>query len=248
MAASFVLRPKFLVRAAVLSAGAFAATGQTAHAEEASGSPSQLTGLPRKPIYDDDLPTESAAPSLIHAEPFSPSTKRGPTPTDRLASYVKEVRLQLYNGASATEDYTNKTLTSALNMENTIATTIASLAPPQGSQERLVPGLLTVLLSVMGSSILARNRNIFLRASFPVAVGVGTMSYILPATSRNVEGLVLKWEEKVPGLKEGHEATKERVERFISTGRAHAGMGVAMLEEKIGDGRKAVEEWVSKGR
>jgi len=110
-----------------------------------------------------------------------------------------------------------------------------------------MPGLLYVLVSAMGSSILVRNRNILLRASVPVAVGIGAGWYFIPITMRNVGDLVWKYEEKFPVVADTHLRVKERVTRFVETGVAHSKMGVGIVEEKVGEAREGVEKWVSKG-
>jgi organizing structure protein 2 len=111
-----------------------------------------------------------------------------------------------------------------------------------------MPGGLYVLVAAMGSSILVRNRNIFLRATFPLAVGVAAGWYILPVTMGNVSELVWRYEKKFPVVADTHLRVKERVTRFIETGVAHSQMGVGMLEDKIGAVREKTEDWVKKGK
>lgn len=99
----------------------------------------------------------------------------------------------------------------------------------------------------MGTSILARNRNILLRATLPVVVGIGAAKYLLPVTSQNVGNLVWRYEKKFPVLADWHERTQDRVVRFVRTSIDHSKMGAGMLEDKIGEARKNIEGWVSKG-
>jgi organizing structure protein 2 len=65
---------------------------------------------------------------------------------------------------------------------------------------------------------------------------------------RNVGDLVWTYEKRYPVLADAHLRTKARVEHFFETGKAHTRMGVAMVEEKVGDTRERLEEWVRKGR
>jgi organizing structure protein 2 len=111
----------------------------------------------------------------------------------------------------------------------------------------VLPGAIYVLVAAMGTSILARNRNILLRATLPVAVGFGAAKYLLPVTSQNVGDLVWKYEKRFPALADWHEKTQDRVVRFVSTAIDHSKMGAGMLEDKIGDARESVEGWVGKG-
>jgi organizing structure protein 2 len=139
-------------------------------------------------------------------------------------------------------------LTEAFNLEKSFTSTVASLAPPKGSQEKLIPGGIYVLIAAMGSSILVRNRNILLRATFPLAVGIGAGWAIIPITMRNVGDLAWKYEERFPVIADTHLRIKERVTRFVETGVAHTKMGVGMFEDKVGEAREKVDEWVKKGR
>ncbi|KAF2086217.1 hypothetical protein K490DRAFT_44577 [Saccharata proteae CBS 121410] len=202
----------------------------------------------RKPIYDDMTPT---APTEVVAAPAptAPSTKpSSPTPTDRLAEQISHARLALHSYAASTEDALNGFLTSALRLENNFTSTIASLAPPPSSGEKIMPGAIYVLVAAMAGSIVTRNRNILLRATAPVAVGIGASYAVLPLTTRNVGDLVWKYEQKYPVLADNHLRARERVTRFVETGKAHSQMSVAMLEQKVGGVRETVEEWVRKGR
>lgn len=100
----------------------------------------------------------------------------------------------------------------------------------------------------MGSSILVRNRNFLVRWTVPFAVGIGTAWAVIPITTRNVGDLVWKYEERFPVVADTHTRVRDGVKNFVQTGIAHSKMGVAMLEEKVGDVRKSVEDWVRKGK
>lgn len=95
-----------------------------------------------------------------------------PTPTDRLEKQVRRARLWLYGQAVAVEDSVNAGLTWAFRKETNFTNTIASLAPSPETGEQLLPGLIYVLVATMAGSIVSRNRNLLVRATFPIAVGV----------------------------------------------------------------------------
>lgn len=111
-----------------------------------------------------------------------------------------------------------------------------------------MPGTIYVLIAAMGSSILVRNRNFLVRWTVPFAVGIGTASAVIPITSRNVGDLIWKYEERFPVVADTHTRVSEGVKNFVQTGVAHSKMGAAMLEGKVGDVRKSIEDWVSKGK
>jgi organizing structure protein 2 len=161
---------------------------------------------------------------------------------------VARARLLLHDNAARVEDSANALAARAFSLEHSLTATIVGLAPSRQSGEKVLPGAIYVLVSAMGATVLTRNRNVLLRASMPVLVGLGAAQYLLPVTMRNVGDLAWSYEKRWPALADAHLRTRERVERFVSTGVAHSKMGVVMLEDKIGEARHKVEGWVSKGR
>jgi len=126
----------------------------------------------RKPIYDDFeaepapsaktvVPTPSSGTSELSTKP------RSPTPTDRLAVQIGKTRLFLHGHVAAAENKVNEFMDSVLHLEESFTSTIASLAPPPQSGEKLMPGSLYVLVAAMTGSIVSRNRNVLLRATVP---------------------------------------------------------------------------------
>ncbi|KIW02857.1 uncharacterized protein PV09_05911 [Verruconis gallopava] len=239
MAARLLLRPGATAKlAAVGAAGLVLYPTSELHAET-SQDDAPVPPKVRKPIYDDevvDLPSPSESKSS------------SPTPTERLTAQVARARLFLHKYAAKTEDAANDALAKSFDLERSFTSTVASLAPPKESNEKLMPGLIYVLVSAMGSSIFVRNRNILLRASAPLAVGIGAGYYFIPITMGNVGELAWKYESKYPALADTHLRVKERITRFVQTGIAHSKMTVGMVEDKVGEARESVENWVSKGK
>ncbi|KAL4966354.1 MICOS complex subunit MIC26/MIC27 [Aspergillus stella-maris] len=240
-----------------LLAGAVALYPRQAHAEE-----------PRKPIYDEfpaessvavistpapepaPIPASSPEPSPITtalANTPKPSSPSSPTPTDLLTAQVRQARVFLYQQSRAAEVAFNDILSRALHIENAFTNTIASLAPSPESGEKLIPGGVYVVVAGMAGSIVARNRGRFLRGTTPLAFGTIAAWSLLPVTMRNVSDLIWEYEKRVPVVADKHLYFRERAQQIWSTGVAHSAMTRAMMEEKIGDARKKLEEVVSKG-
>jgi len=135
-----------------------------------------------------------------------------------------------------------------LAMENNFTNTVASLAPPKESGEKLLPGILYVLVSSMAGSIVTRNRNILIRGIFPVAVGIGAGWVVLPMTMRNIGDLVWQWEEKVPAISGTHLRIRDNVEYSWYMSKMHWDLLVNRVDVWVGDGREKVQEWVKKGK
>jgi organizing structure protein 2 len=203
----------------------------------------------RKPIYD-GMPLDTTAPTL--PEPSKPSSSPEPTyrptPTDRLAVQIGRARMAFYEQAVRGEKAVDNALTETLRLEHSFTSTVRSLAPSRESGERVFPGALYVLVASMAGSIITRNRNILLRASVPVAVGITAANVVLPITTKNVGDLIWTYEERYPVLADTHLRMKNRISQFIETGKAHAQGTVGMVEGKLADTRENLEGWVKKGR
>lgn len=142
----------------------------------------------------------------------------------------------------------NSMMDSFLDLETSFTSTIASLAPAPQSGEKLMPGSIYVLVAAMTGSIISRNRNILLRGFVPLAVGIGAGWVVLPVTMRNVSDLLWKYEQKFPAVAEGHLRTKAGFEKAWYMARLHSEQAVRIVDEKVGEGRDAVEGWVRKGK
>lgn len=64
----------------------------------------------------------------------------------------------------------------------------------------------------------------------------------------NVGDLIWTYEKKYPQLADAHLQARERIERFWETGKSHTQMSLGMLEQKVDEARKGMEDWVSKGK
>lgn len=227
----------------------------------------------RKPIYDDfesiaaGVPhPPSTVPRSIPDEPAAVDAdeqierkqeeqrkeqlkeSRGPTPTDRLAVQIGKARLSLYRAAIVAEDKVNETMDSAFNLEQSFTKSVASLAPAPETGEKLMPGAIYVLVAAMAGSIVTRNRNILLRATVPLATGVGAGWTVLPYTMRNVSDATWKYEQRFPAVAEQHLKIREGMENGFSFAKAHGRVGVQYVDDKVTDAREVVESWVKQGK
>jgi len=139
-------------------------------------------------------------------------------------------------------------MTRFLQLESDFASTIASLAPPRGSNEKLLTGSVYVLVAAMAGSIISRNRNLLLRTIVPLATGITTSYYVLPITTHNVEKLIWKYEERYPLIRDNHLRAKQSISHFVETGKAHSQMGLGMAREKVQGVGDKIETWISQGR
>ena len=139
-------------------------------------------------------------------------------------------------------------MSALLHQERAFTQTIASLAPPPETHERIMPGALYVLVAAMTGSIISRNRNILLRATVPFAVGLGVAWVVLPITMRNVGDLVWTYEETVPLISINHMRIRGAVEEGWRQAKIREEATMEWFDERVGQSREAVEGWVRKGR
>lgn len=201
----------------------------------------------KKPIYDNDE-FVSTEPSDIPKTPTIAPKSTSPTPTERLALQIGKSRLFLQAHVAAVETKVNSAMDSFLHLENSFTSTVASLAPAPQSGEKLMPGSIYVLVAAMTGSIISRNRNIILRGTFPLAVGVGAAWVVLPVTMRNVSDLLWQYEKKFPVVADGHIRARESIEKGWHMAKIHTQGLTRAVDEKVGEGREAVEGWVRKGK
>ncbi|XXG93898.1 hypothetical protein Hte_000148 [Hypoxylon texense] len=218
----------------------------------------------KKPIYDDyepflspkaaTTPVPSPASETIpptsapSSSPEHTQKHHSPTPTDRLAVEIGKARLFLYRYAAATEDAVNGAIDSAFHLEQSFTSTVASLAPARESGEKLMPGLVYVLVASMAGSILTRNRNVLLRASVPLAFGVGAGWLLIPVTMTNVSDLLWRYETRFPAVADAHLRTRTGIQDAWRFARVHVDVGKHYVDDKVSDARDVVEGWVKKGK
>ena len=146
----------------------------------------------------------------------------------------------------AVEDRINAFMSSALHQERAFTQTIASLAPPPETHERIMPGALYVLVAAMAGTIISRNRNILLRATVPIAVGIGAAWVVLPVTSRNVGDLIWTYEEKAPIISLNHLRIRGVIEESWKQAKVRGEATKKWSDEMVKESREAVEGWLKK--
>ncbi|KAJ2965791.1 hypothetical protein NUW58_g10820 [Xylaria curta] len=79
---------------------------------------------------------------------------------------------------------------------------------------------------------MSRNRNILLRASLPIALGIGAGWLVIPVTMGNVSDLLWTYEKRFPAVASTHQRTREGIERAWYMTKVHAELGKNYVDEK----------------
>ena len=98
----------------------------------------------------------------------------------------------------------------------------------------------------MAGTIISRNRNILLRATVPIAVGIGAAWVVLPVTSRNVGDLIWTYEEKAPVIALNHLRIRGAIEESWKQAKVQGEATKKWSDEMVKESREAVEGWVKK--
>ena len=146
------------------------------------------------------------------------------------------------------ENSINNFMSWALRKETSMANTIASLAPPPETGEQLLPGAIYVLVGTMAGSIVSRNRNILIRATFPLAVGIAAGWMLIPVTMQNIADLTWKYEKRVPVIAETHAQISGLTREAWRQTKIHTQAVTRWADETAGESRERVEGWVRNGK
>lgn len=201
----------------------------------------------RKPIYS-DLTTLIPKPKPSKTSPVSTPSSTSPTPTDRLTGQVKRARLLLHDQSLAAENGVNQFMSYILQKETSFTNTIASLAPGRETGEQLLPGAIYVLVATMTGSIISRNRGLFLRAVFPLAVGITAGWMLIPVTMRNIADLSWECEKRAPFISNTHAEISGFTKEAWRQTKVHAKLVNDWADAKAAAGREKIETWVQDGK
>jgi organizing structure protein 2 len=122
------------------------------------------------------------------------------------------------------------------------------LAPAPETGEQLLPGAIYVLVATLTGSIISRNRGIFLRATFPLAVGITAGWMLIPVTMENTSNLIWEYEKKVPAISETHSQISGFAKEAWRQAKVHAVVAKDRADEMATETRRKVEDLVSKGK
>ena len=95
---------------------------------------------------------------------------------------------------------------------------------------------------------MSRNRGIFLRATFPLAVGIGAGWALIPVTMTNVGDLCWDYERRVPVVADTHLLIRKMAMDSWRVARRQSQVVLERADEATVKGREAVEGWVERGK
>lgn len=139
--------------------------------------------------------------------------------TVRLAPIVENafgaVRTSLEDTWTTVESYVNDSKNTIYEKDRQVSSTIRSL---HHRSEDLMPNSIYIAIAALTGQIIARNRNIVVRAFLPLGLGIGAFQYFLPKTFAHTASFLWKAEQKaLPGLASTQGAAVEQAEKLVQS-------------------------------
>lgn len=159
--------------------------------------------------------------------------------TDFLEKYVAVGRTWLYGQTEEAKKQFGAAFDKYLSAEKTVTTTVADL---KSADEDVLPGAIYILVATLSGSVLARNRNLLVRAAAPVAFGVAAFGYFLPQAYKNTGKLIWSFEEKAPAVAQAHIDTQKSVSELVSSVDTAVKDANSALESTVHQARKFVAD------
>lgn len=103
-------------------------------------------------------------------------------------------------------------------------------------------------MATLAGSIVSRNRNILLRATFPLGVGIAAGWALIPVTMRNVGDLLWEYEKRVPVVADTHLQIRSLGQDAWKRMREGGAAVAQSADDATRQARGAVEGWVEKGK
>jgi organizing structure protein 2 len=100
----------------------------------------------------------------------------------------------------------------------------------------------------MAGSIVARNRNIAIRATFPLAVGITAGWMLIPYTMRNTADLIWEYEKKVPAIADTHLEIRKAAQQAWGQTKVQTESLRRWADQTATQSRARVEQFVEKGK
>ncbi|CAK7903806.1 MICOS subunit Mic26p [[Candida] anglica] len=137
---------------------------------------------------------------------------RSPSSLESAFKTIRESVVDVYNQGRA---YLDTTYVQYHETERKVTNTVSQL---HAKQEDLLPNSIYVLVAALSGNILARQRNIVAKATFPVVLGLASFKYFLPETFGRTTGFVWSLEKQnLPHLAQQQELAVAKTNELVTT-------------------------------
>ncbi|ODV95290.1 hypothetical protein PACTADRAFT_50036 [Pachysolen tannophilus NRRL Y-2460] len=157
-----------------------------------------------------------------------------------LENFFKSVRQESLNYYQNVENKFNELTDKYYTKEREVTSTISSL---HDRREDLFPNSIYIVVGTLAGTIVARRRNILIRALSPLVFGLFSFAIFLPQTFENSKKLVWKLEQKnLPEFASRQKLAAEKVDSLVNDVEKTAGEGKRKIDSTIKDTRKLIAD------
>lgn len=131
-----------------------------------------------------------------------------------LESTFKSGRESVASAYNSLQGFLNNKYVQYNEKERQVTSTVSGL---HNKTEDLLPNGIYILIAALSGNIMARQRGIVSKATFPVILGVASFKYFLPQTFSNTTGFIWSLEEKyIPEVAHSQQVSIEKADEFVN--------------------------------
>lgn len=209
-------------------------------------SSSQIKNELRRKFYEDESEVVPV-PGTVTPAPGTEIEALGPNrlvdgisvrTTESLESYFRVLRESVVQGVTLIQSYINQGYTQYNRTEKQVTDTMTEL---HYKPEDLLPNSIYIFIATMSGNIMARQRGLLAKASFPVILGLASFRYFLPQTFANVKGFVWNLEQQnLPDLAENQQLAYQKADEFVQKVETSSRRNQQRLNDGVESVRKSI--------
>lgn len=210
--------------------------------------PSQILNEPKRRFYEDESDV-IPVPGTITPSPGTEIEALGPNKlvdgisvrsTSTLESYFRAIRESAVQGINLVQHYMNQGYTKYNETERQVTDTMTEL---HYKPEDLLPSTLYIVIATMSGNIMARQRGLIAKTTFPLVLGLASFRYFLPQTFNNVSGFVWNLEKRaLPDLTEQQQLALAKADQFVQGVEKSSQRNQKRLEDSANSLRKSIAQ------
>lgn len=176
---------------------------------------SQVANEPKRRFYEDEKDLEPAVGTPNQTSEPAPAAPVTPSPQklvngvlisspSTIEAGFRSIRESIHGVYSNIIHYTDKGYAKYHTTERKVSSTVSEL---HDKSEDLMPNAVYIFIAGLSGTIMARQRGLFAKATFPIILGIGSFKYFLPNTFASTFNFIWKLEQqKIPEIAKRQES------------------------------------------
>lgn len=213
------------------------------------GKPSPIHNDTKRNFYEDEKDIEPVPGSTIPNE----NQQQQPQQQTKLVNGVvvnspssvesvfKSIRNSISKASTAVEQYADQGYNRYYSTERRVTQTVSDL---HDKSEDLLPNSLYIVVAGLSGLIMARQRSIFAKMTFPVVLGLCSFKYFLPQTFTSTKNFVWNVEkQKLPEIAKQQEAMITKSGELVSQLEKTTESSQSSVINAIGSLKKSIKKY-----